>query len=68
MDSNSEEVTVGELKLQFSARGSDAERELDDLLEGIEKEVRQLEDASAVIESFKMSDFDARLSWAEDEP
>lgn len=68
MDSEtSGEVTVGELKLQFSAQGEDAERELDDLLEGLEKQVHQLENASAVIESFTISDFDERLSWRENQ-
>lgn len=65
-NSRDDEVTVGELKLQFTANGPDAEKELDDLLEGLEKNVHQLEDASAVIESFMIRDFDANLSWGDE--
>lgn len=63
MSENDDEVIVGEMKIQFSASGSDAKEEIRELQEMIGTEVRDLDDARGVIESFAMSDFDRRLGW-----
>lgn len=58
-----ETVTVGELRVQFTARGEAAEGEIEEFIEEVQRQMSSLETARAVMESNTFSDFNARLAW-----
>lgn len=58
-----ETVTVGELRVQFTARGETAEGELEEFIDEVRSQMASLENARAVMEANTFSDFNARLAW-----
>lgn len=61
-----DDVTVGEVTIQFSADDSAGKKELRELKELISQQVNEMEDAKAVIESYTLDGFDRKLSWSSD--
>lgn len=63
-NSNQEEdVTIGEVTIQFTADDSAGKKEVAKMQKAVEKQVREIESANAVIESYTLDGFDQRLSW-----